>query len=197
MSWVISRHLSKSGGNHIKYRIGQYNKFTSSKLLQCRQLSNSLIISPHYNKFKKKNTKQDYSSIDHYVTSKMLNPFDPKISENYQDMWLKIYAREILDNFSLEKSTLRLLGYSSLCEYIRGEYSCDSYKEDFFGRVIKLIQKNKKYYSLTNNIRLPPKWVEYMDGEGYMGYYNLNTKKITYSREFILIEEIKKMVGWS
>ena len=197
MSWVISRHLSKSGGNHIKYRIGQYNKFTSSKLLQCRQLSNSLIISPHYNKFNKKNTKQDYSSIDHYVTSKMLNPFDPKISENYQDMLLKIYAREILDIFSLEKSTLRLLGYSSLCEYIRGEYSCDSYKEDFFGRVIKLIQKNKKYYSLTNNIRLPPKWVEYMDEEGYMGYYNLNTKKITYSREFILIEEIKNMVGWS
>ena len=127
----------------------------------------------------------------------MLNPLDPKIRANYQDMWLKIYAREILDNFSFEKSTLRLLGYSSLCEYIRGEYSCDSYKEDFFGRVIKLIQKNKKYYSLTNNIRLPPKWVEYMDEEGYMGYYNLNTKKITYSREFILIEEIKKMVGWS
>jgi len=63
MSWVISRHLSKSGGNHIKYRIGQYNKFTSSKLLQSRQLSNALIISPHYNKFKKKISIQDYSSM--------------------------------------------------------------------------------------------------------------------------------------
>ena len=122
MSWVISRHLSKSGGSHIKYRIGQFNKFTSSKLLQCRQLSNALIISPHYNKFKKKNINTRLLIYDHYVTSKMLNPLDPKISANYQDMWLKIYAREILDKFSFEKSTLRLLGYSSLCEYIRGEY---------------------------------------------------------------------------
>ena len=36
-----------------------------------------------------------------------------------------------------------------------------------------------------------------MDDEGYMGYYNLKTKKVTYSTDFILIEEIKKMVGWS
>jgi hypothetical protein len=202
MSWVVSRHLYKSGGNDIQYRIGNYNKFSSSKMVRCKRLSNALMASPYCVELQRKLSVSrrenilynNYASIDHYISSKMLYPSNPKINHNHQDLWIKTYAREIIDKFSLCTSTIRLLGYSSLCEYICYEYNAD--RDDFLGRVIKIIKKNKKYNSVTNNARLPPNWVEYMDEEGYMGYYNLNTKKITYSTDFILVEEIKNLIGW-
>tara|TARA_B110000211_G_scaffold195755_1_gene224493 strand:+ start:349 stop:777 length:429 start_codon:yes stop_codon:yes gene_type:complete len=57
----------------------------------------------------------------------------------------------------------------------------------------KIIEENKKYYSITMSAPLPAKWTEYMDDEGNMGYYNLDTQEITYSSAFILLEDIKNL----
>jgi len=80
MSWVITRHLQKSGGNNLKYRIGQYNKFSHSGFKRTKQLSEALVQSPNYQRFqcKIKKSRQSnilyntYGSIDEYTRAKRL-----------------------------------------------------------------------------------------------------------------------------
>lgn len=80
MSWVITRYVSKSGGNNIKYRIGQFNKFSYSGFVRTKQLSKTLVQSPNYKRFQRKikNSRQSnilyntYGSIDEYTRAKRL-----------------------------------------------------------------------------------------------------------------------------
>lgn len=48
MSWIITRHLCKSGGNNIRHRIGQYNKFSYSGYNRCKKISKHIFSSRKY-----------------------------------------------------------------------------------------------------------------------------------------------------
>ena len=224
MSWVVTRALCKSGGNDIRWRIGQYNKFSSLKMLHCKKLSTALMHSPYCMEVQqklKRSRKENilhnmYSSMDQYVSHKLLNPSDPKTNHSRQNLWMKTYAREIMNRMNktftwacsialLTKKFRRRAAHRRMEKHCKNRITLDtpiawgvrskwdhstrSYIQD----VKKIIEENKKYYSMTVNAPLPAKWTEYMDDEGDMGYYNLDTQEITYSSAFILIEEIKKI----
>ena len=53
MSWVIARHLCKSGNNNIRFRIGQFNKWSSPKAM-CKKRSTELLNSCLVERFQKK-----------------------------------------------------------------------------------------------------------------------------------------------
>ena len=225
MSWVVTRHLFKSGGNHIWWRIGQYNKFSSLKMLHCKKLSTALMHSPQCMKIQKKlkrsrkeNILQNmYSSIDQHISHKLLFPSDPKINYSKQILWMKTYARDIIDRMHKEL-TRRCVEWGTFRSnkvvrrqqrFVNNRIELDApialgtmdtntrrripYSYCYLQDAKKIIEENKKYYSITMRAPLPNKWTEYMDDEGDMGYYNLDTKEITYSSAFILLEEIKKI----
>ena len=80
MSWVVSRHLNKSGGNNITYRIGQYNKFSHSGFARNKQISQMLVQSSHFKNFqdtmlasRQANILYNtYSCIDEYTRAKRM-----------------------------------------------------------------------------------------------------------------------------
>ena len=199
MSWIITRHLCKSGGHQIRFRIGQFNKRSSSKMVHCKQLSTALMQSDRciaiQNKLRmgrQENVLHNmYASIDNHVSESMLHVYtDPKV-HLHEDLWLKTYAREIIMSVLSQyfvPSTIRRFGFRFIIEFIGNKD-----RQTVLERVAHIIEKNKKYYSLTKGCQLPKKWVEYMNDEGYMGYYNLTTKEISYSSTFILVEKFKKM----
>ena len=227
MSWVVSRHLFKSGGNNIHFRIGQFNKFSSSQMLHCKNLSTALMCSPHCMKVQqtlKRSRKENmlhnmYSSVDQYISHKLLSPSDPKINHSKQKLWMKTYAREIIDCMHRELTrrcselggspARRAAATRRSQRFVNNRIELDApialgamdpntrrrtpYAYCYLRDAKKIIEENKKYYSITMGAPLPDKWTEYMDNEGDMGYYNLDTKEITYSSAFILLEEIKKI----
>ena len=227
MSWVVSRSLYKSGGNNIQFRIGQFNKFSSSQMLHCKNLSTALMCSPHCMKVQqtlKRSRKENmlhnmYSSVDQYISHKLLSPSDPKINHSKQKLWMKTYAREIIDRMHKELThrcvelggspTRRAAATRRSQRFVNNRIELDApialgamdpntrrrtpYAYCYLRDAKKIIEENKKYYSITMGAPLPDKWTEYMDDEGDMGYYNLDTKEITYSSAFILLEEIKKI----
>jgi len=199
MSWVITRHLCKSGGHQIRFRIGQFNKRSSSNMVHCKQLSTSIMQSDRCVAIQNKlrTCRQDnvlhnmYASIDNHVSERLLHVYtDPNVHLQ-EDLWLKTYAREIIMAVLSQyftPSTIHRFGFRFITEFIS-----NTDRDTVLERAIHIIQKNRKYYSLTKGCKLPAKWIEYMDSEGYMGYYNLTTREITYSSAFILVEEFKKM----
>ena len=227
MSWVVTRHLFKSGGNNIRFRIGQFNKFSSSQMLHCKNLSTALMCSPHCMKVQqtlKRSRKENmlhnmYSSVDQYISHKLLSPSDPKINHSKQKLWMKTYAREIIDCMHRELTrrcselggspARRAAATRRSQRFVNNRIELDApialgamdpntrrrtpYAYCYLRDAKKIIEENKKYYSITMGAPLPDKWTEYMDDEGDMGYYNLDTKEITYSSAFILLEEIKKI----
>ena len=227
MSWVVTRHLFKSGGNNIRFRIGQFNKFSSSQMLHCKNLSTALMCSPHCMKVQqtlKRSRKENmlhnmYSSVDQYISHKLLSPSDPKINHSKQKLWMKTYAREIIDCMHRELTrrcselggspARRAAATRRSQRFVNNRIELDApialgamdpntrrrtpYAYCYLRDAKKIIEENKKYYSITMGAPLPDKWTEYMDNEGDMGYYNLDTKEITYSSAFILLEEIKKI----
>ena len=227
MSWVVSRALCKSGGNDIRWRIGQYNKFSSLKMLHCKKLSTALMHSPYcmevqqkLKRSRKENVLHNtYGSIDQHISHKLLSPSDPKINHSKQKLWMKTYAREIIDRMHKELThrcvelggspTRRAAATRRSQRFVKNRIELDApialgamdpnthrrtpYAYCYLRDAKKIIEENKKYYSITMGAPLPDKWTEYMDDEGDMGYYNLDTKEITYSSAFILLEEIKKI----
>lgn len=107
MSWVIARHLCKSGNNNIRFRIGQFNKWSSPKAM-CKKLSTELLNSCLVERFQKKKKICVYDTIDNYVSFKTL--FWSSDGEGWSkmwwsklalmDMWGKLYSHEIIANYT-------------------------------------------------------------------------------------------------
>ena len=80
MSWVISKHLNKGGGNNIAYRIGQFNKYTYSKFKKKQHLVTKIINSPKCKEIQQKLFRSrkanilnnTYSAIDEYTRAKRM-----------------------------------------------------------------------------------------------------------------------------
>ena len=140
MSWVITRKLTKSGGNNIAYRIGHFNKWSSPKAM-CKYFSNNLILSGLLEKFQKNKKINIYTTIDSYVSIKRLyqigqsrkKVWESKIA--FIDMWAKLYTREIMYNYKK--------GFS----HWNGSF------KQYEPKIHKIfIKRNKKYNSMNDII---------------------------------------------
>ena len=141
MSWIISRHLYKSGGNNISFRIGHFNKGSSPKAM-CKKLSTSLLQSGLLEKFQKNKKLKVYETINNYIRFKTLYEDGAGRSKIWlskialMDMWGKLYSQEIISNYT--KSFSHWSG--SLKKY-------DPIIKQ------KFINRNKKYSSMDTIIK--------------------------------------------
>ena len=163
MSWVIARYLCKSGGNNIRFRIGQFNKWSSPKAM-CKKLSTALSKSCLVEKFQKNKNMRVYETINNYVSFKTLYKDGEGWSKMWwsklalMDMWGKLYSQEIIANYT--KSFKHWSG--SLKKY------------DPIIRQ-KFIHKNNKYSSMDTILKCNgryslPKYI-------FIGIGNYNTHK--------------------
>lgn len=68
MSWVIARHLIKSGNNNVKYRIGNFNKWSSTLFQRRKKLAQEARSSPKHNCI----ITEYITRLDRYVSCKMV-----------------------------------------------------------------------------------------------------------------------------
>jgi len=193
MSWVISKHLNKGGGNNIKFRIGQFNKFSYSGFRRSKQLSLELQRSPKYKYIQNKLAicRQEnvldntYSAIDEYTRAKRMyyslhsskffkyikqknntmRHTAPAWSWNPQAMgygssqkyhypmyilWSKIYAREITHIIKGRCRTEKKVAKKNNWDWYNPLFS---YKQAYTRKVLSIIVKNKKYYSMDKALK--------------------------------------------
>lgn len=131
MSWIITRHLYKSGGNNIAWRIGQYNKRSSLGYITCNQIST-------YFKHSKKNKnfqEQMKMSRNDNIMHNLYSGIDADIHETMAN----VYIGEIMRT----KTVRRLLG-----KY-HGSYVPMT---DIYYDVAHFIHTNKRYRSMNSQL---------------------------------------------
>jgi len=99
MSFVISRHLFKSGNNNIAWRLGQFNKFSSNSCVVCKHLSTKLLLSKKCKAFqeKMKNCRKD----------NIVGNFYSAVDIDLLDIMGRTYAREIIKKITYRLTTSR------------------------------------------------------------------------------------------
>ena len=132
MSWVITRHLSKSGGNNIRYRIGQFNKRSSSAYKTCRHISTCLIRSKKYKQFQEKMNYSHKQNVMHNLYS--------GLEEDPLCRMAAVYIRELLALADKYKNKANCIcGHCSICKQQR--YAV-------FNKIYKIIFRNIRYRSM-------------------------------------------------
>jgi len=193
MSWVITRHLNKSGGNNIKYRIGQFNKFSYSGFKRTKQLCLNIQHSLKYKQIQQKlriSRKENvlnntYGAIDEYTRAKRMyyslhsSKFFKDIKHKNNNMrytapiwsrnpqaigygsskeyhypmyilWCNIYAREITHMIKGRCRTEKKVAKKNKWNWDDPSFS---YKQAYTGKVLSIIVKNKKYYSMDKVLK--------------------------------------------
>ena len=137
MSWVVSRHLNKSGGNNITYRIGQYNKFSHSGFARNKQISQMLVQSSHFKNFQ-----------DTMLASLNAQAIGYGSSIQYHwpiyVLWKNIYAREIIHMII---GRYKLHQHKAIAKKNKWNYTDPlfCFKHAYLSKVLTIIIKNKKY----------------------------------------------------
>ena len=180
MSWVVSKHICKSGGNGIYNRIGNYNKHSSKRCQTLRHIYKSTAASI------KKNLKDDgrgknniYDVIDEYINRTRLFTFFRKrvscggtyyrtthqpyytANNNYNRAWRVKYTKSIVDKISdralrnnseqLKLSHQRFYDTPSLTTK---EHEATVLRIDIFlPMTLSVIATNKKYSSLQEILK--------------------------------------------
>jgi len=147
MSWVITRHLLKCGGNNINWRIGNYNNYSSKQCQTLRKIYTYLPNSKRYKYFLKNINQSLYTDIDIYVSNKIIRPstscFTPPRA--YLTNWCKNYSGKIADKI-FRKCVLR--------EDILTKYNNEGLKisvDNMFSICIaNIINKYHSYQSFSN-----------------------------------------------
>ena len=164
MSWVIARHLYKSGNNNIHWRIGNYNKFSYSRFHAKKQISDEFISSDIYKFLQQKEfllgetwrkqykIKRILRLIDIYTRNKRMSfCVRPKIllrnKINMQREWGNIYGYEITDVIFKNCKNIQTLNRKYKYEFSNG---CHIKKFNQLSWTI--IQKNKRLSSFSRII---------------------------------------------
>ena len=159
MSWVITRHLFKSGSNNISCCIGRYNNFSSYKCQQLKNRAKHILRSKKYKDFTVRKTKPLYDAIDEFINRKILyidNEWSAassapcrepywKAKEIFYEIWSKSYAEDltnvIFKNCLTKQELLNKFKYKD----INSDYEISSMFQTI--AIIK-INQSKKYNEL-------------------------------------------------
>lgn len=164
MSWVIKRHLSKSGGNAIGMRIGRFNRFSSNQCQTLKQIAHSVPRTRQFKHYKQKHKSISklHHIIDEYCVRKTLNIYfewsapSPtpirapwwKARKAYWQSWCDTYGIRIANNIFKNCNS-----YEDLrIKHPLGMISDIFPKKRFYTIIIKIINKNKKYLSLKERV---------------------------------------------
>lgn len=107
MSWVITKHLCKSAGNNIWWRIGNYNKYSLKQCQVLKKIYTSLHKTKKYKEFSKIIDTTKYDIIDEYMYCKSLSResnwvhrhdnYINKVCKKFYKVWNKYYTNFIAD----------------------------------------------------------------------------------------------------
>lgn len=142
MSWVITRHLTKSGGNNIYFRIGQFNKRSSYCYTVSRINSSNVVQSSRYKYYQQKLT-----------STRKLNILHNDYSMQYKDVSTfmgKTYAREIINKITASVSRPSL--YIKFYKRTRKNPEV-SYKQHFIIECLRVISKSTRYNSMNRALK--------------------------------------------
>ena len=135
MAFVIARHLYKSGGNDIIFRIGQYNKRSKREYEICRNIAKCVVSSERYITFQK--------NIKHSRDIDKLCNLYVCIERKPIELMAKIYSKEIIKKIIKNSSSRK--------EVIKnGKWGQQpkTYMKYFLAAATKIIHKNTKYRSM-------------------------------------------------
>ena len=164
MSWVVARHLYKSGNNNIKSRIGRYNRQSSTKCQRLRKIAihaQRTRIAPLHRYFHLGRDYELYTIMDEYRSRKTLSIYFEwaaqsnapcrapywKAKNAFHNIWTTNDIDYIVDTMykdcSTTKTFLCKFNYKSL--YSRGVLHRPTM---FRNIIVVIINKNKKYTCL-------------------------------------------------
>jgi len=148
MSWVITRHLLKSGGNNICCRIGNYNSHSSTQCQTLKKIYTSLPTSVRYKRFRKNINPVLYNNIDNYIYEKtpaFTRPEHERFRDPYLNSWCKYYTSKIAD---------KIFRRCAVREDIMTKYNNEALKisaDDMFTIcIVNIINKYDNYLSFSN-----------------------------------------------
>ena len=154
MSWIISRHLYKSGGNEIYNRIGNYNKHSSRRCIGLRQIYKSMATSVK----KKEQCTDTVNATDEYINRRALyidfahsgassNSYRTPYwdaERAYYKIWATKYANNIVEIIFKDSTIKSFLKKTTI---LKRSFISKNIKETFIITTLKIISSNKKYSS--------------------------------------------------
>ena len=170
MSWVIARHLYKSGNHNIYWRIGNYNKFSYSNFLKKKKFSQKYKHSQQYKLLQRssiyhvrRRPPRGVPPFEVVTPKRILRLLDKYISYKTMSMWIEpallyTYKRKLLKEWG------HIYGYQitniifKKCHDIASlnhKYDYDFKKGDakkFNQLSFNIIQKHKRLLSFSNEI---------------------------------------------
>jgi hypothetical protein len=168
MSWVIARHLYKSGDNNICWRIGNYNKFSYSNFLKKKEFSQKYKHSRQYKllqsssiyhvrrrpprgvpPFEVVTHKRILRLLDKYISYKSMSMWiDPELLYTYKlkllNEWGHIYGYQITNIIFKKCYNITSLNHKYNYDFKRGD------AKKFNQLSFTIIQKHNRLLSFSN-----------------------------------------------